>query len=128
MKWILSLILFVVLGVFSVQAQSLYTTKFDSLAIADSGYVPDKVLVDSLNPRKPLWLPAVEAIGLNLSLGAFNAYVGHSEFAKISFKTIEHNFERGWTTDADGFITNMWAPPFHGSSGFNFLVENPVFS
>jgi hypothetical protein len=101
-------------------AQTLCSTKYDSSLFADADYIPDEALVNRLNPRKPLWIPAVEAIGLNLALGAFNTYVGGSEFAKISFHTIEHNFERGWTTDADGFITNLWAHPFHGSIYYNF--------
>lgn len=101
------------------QAQSLYSTKFDLDVESDSGYVPPASLVESLNPRKPLWIPVVESIGLNLALGAFNAYVMQSEFAKISINTVEHNHEIGWTTDADAFITNMWAHPFHGSIYYN---------
>jgi len=113
-------ILLIVITVQVISSQSLYTTKMDSLLLADSGYVPNQALVDSLNPRKPLWFPASEAIGLNLGLGAFNTYVAKSEFAKISFKTIKHNYETGWSTDADALITNMWAHPFHGSMYYNF--------
>ncbi|MEN8192433.1 MAG: DUF3943 domain-containing protein [Bacteroidota bacterium] len=87
--------------------------------LADTGYVPEQSLVQKMNPRKPLWLPIVESIGLNLALGSFNAYIMKSEFAQISTKSIKHNFERGWSTDADGLITNMWAHPFHGSIYFN---------
>jgi len=113
-------ILLIVITVQVISSQSLYTTKMDSLLLADSGYVPNQALVDSLNPCKPLWFPALEAIGLNLGLGAFNTYVAKSEFAKISFKTIKHNYETGWSTDADALITNMWAHPFHGSMYYNF--------
>ena len=88
MKRVLPLFLFILLLITSVQAQSLYSTKWDSLMVVDPGYVPDQALVDSLNPRKPLWMPAVEAIGFNLALGAFNTYVTKSEFAKISFKRV----------------------------------------
>jgi hypothetical protein len=105
--------------VHTVHAQSLYSTRADSLRVLSEPYIPDPALVDSMNPRQPLWIPVVESIGLNLSLGAFNAYVTNSEFAKISFKTVKHNHEVGWFTDADGFITNMWAHPFHGSIYYN---------
>jgi hypothetical protein len=96
------------------QAQmSLYSSSYDTLGLGDvQGYVPDPALVNEFNPRKPLWIPIVESIGLNLALGAFNAYVTQSEFAKISFKTIKHNHEMGWATDADALITNMFAHPF----------------
>jgi hypothetical protein len=103
-----------------LSAQSFYPTSMDSLIDADNSFTPNQILIDSLNPMRPLWFPAVEAIGLNLSLGAFNAYIAESEYAKISFKTIEHNFKIGWSTDADMFITNMWAHPFHGSMYYNF--------
>jgi hypothetical protein len=101
-------------------AQSLYTSDQDSLLLSDLGYEPDSALVAQMNPRKPLWFPIVESFGLSLALGSFNAYIANSEFAKISFKTIKHNYETGWTTDADGFITNMWAHPFNGSMYYNF--------
>jgi len=118
-------IVFIILFSSSVcHAQSIYSTDIDEGTFADSGYTADPALVRSMNPKHSLLIPVAEAIGLNLSLGAFNAYVGQSEFAKISFKTIEHNFKRGFSTDADGFITNMWAHPFHGSIYFNMARSN----
>ena len=107
---------------FSAQIGMAQQNAMDSDLISvesDTGYSPDPVLVDSLNPRKSLLIPIGEAIGLNLALGTFNSYVVNSEFAKIGFKTIKHNFEGGWSTDADGLITNMWAHPIHGSIYFN---------
>lgn len=86
----------------------------------DTGFVANQALVDSLNPRKSLLIPVGEAIGMNLTLGAFNAYVTNSVFARISFKTIGENFKSGWATDADGLVTNMFAHPFHGSIYYNF--------
>ncbi len=71
------------------QAQSIYSSDTDSDVLADTGYVPDPELVQQMNPKKNLLIPIAESVGLNLALGAFNAYVGQSEFAKISFKTIE---------------------------------------
>ena len=103
----------------NIFSQSLYSSKSDSLIVSDTGYVPDNVLVEKMNPRQPLWVPIVEGIGLNLALGAFNSYIMDSEFAKISFKSVEHNFERGWSTDADELTTNMFAHPFHGSIYYN---------
>jgi hypothetical protein len=119
MKKYLLLILFIVLSSQICPAQSLFYTQKDSLFVDDPGYIPDKAMVDSLNPRRPLWIPVVESIGLNLALGAFNAYVTQDEFAKINIHTINHNHEIGWTTDADDILTNMWAHPFHGSIYYN---------
>jgi len=103
----------------SLAQVSLYSSWDDSLFTDEQGYVPDPALVNQFNPRKSLLIPIAESIGLNLALAAFNAYVVDSEFAKISWETIKHNYERGWSTDADGLLTNMFAHPFHGSVYFN---------
>jgi len=100
-------------------SQSLYNTQKDSLIGADTGYIPNQELVEKMNPRLPLWLPIAEAISVNLLLGGFNAFIMNSEFAQISTESIKHNFERGWSTDADELITNMWMHPFHGSVYYN---------
>ena len=110
--------------------QYIYSTDADSLFHRFEEISPDTALVNKSNPQKPLWVPVVEGISLNLALGGFNYLMG-SEFAKIGPATISHNFERGWSTDADGFITNMFAHPFHGSiyhnlarsSGYNYWVS-----
>jgi hypothetical protein len=100
--------------------ESLYSTSYDTLLTdGNQGYVPDPALVNQFNPRKSLLIPIAESIGLNLALGAFNSYVGKSEFAKISFETIKENYEEGWSTDADALLTNMFAHPFHGSIYYN---------
>ena len=114
--WILAA---VILMIQSIQAQSLYSSDNDSLFALFTDYIPDQAQVDSMNPRKPLWIPVIEGVGLNLALASFNAYVVKSEFAKISFKTVKHNFEIGWTTDADAFSGNMFSHPFHGSIYYN---------
>ncbi|MCK5457880.1 MAG: DUF3943 domain-containing protein, partial [Melioribacteraceae bacterium] len=119
MKLIFTVLIFSFFLSQSIFSQSLYSSKNDSLIVADTGYVPDQVMVEKMNSRRPLWLPIIESVGLNLALGAFNAYIMNSEFAHISTESIKHNFERGWSTDADELLTNMWAHPFHGSIYYN---------
>ncbi len=96
MKKLLTILMMIFISLNIIRAQSLYTTDKDSISIGDLGYEPDSALVAEMNPRQPLWLPIVESVGLNLALGAFNSYVMNSQFAKISFKSVGHNFERGW--------------------------------
>lgn len=115
----LLILLIMISSVNILWAQSLYSTDADSILINNNEFNPDIRLVEKMNPRNPLWLPILESVGLNLALGAFNSFVMNSEFAKISFKSVEHNLERGWSVDADGLITNMWAHPFHGSIYYN---------
>lgn len=119
MKFMPTVLSIILLSVTLGQAQSLYHSDTGENVLADTGYVPDPKLVQKMNPKKNLLIPIAEAIGLNIALGTFNNHVMDSEFAKISFKSIKYNFERGWSTDADGFLTNMFAHPFHGSIYFN---------
>jgi len=130
MKKYLIFLIFVFFTSQTMFSQFLYSTDSDSLLFVSKEVTPDTALVNKNNPQKPLWIPLVESVGLNLALGTFNYLMG-SEFAKISRATVVHNFERGWSTDADGMITNMFAHPFHGSvyynlarsSGFNYWTS-----
>lgn len=114
--WILPVIMLLIQ---SIQAQSLYSSAGDTLMALRTDFIPDEAEVEKMNPRKPLWVPVVEGVGLNVGLAAFNAYLVNSEFAKISFTTVKHNFEIGFTTDADAFSGNMFSHPFHGSIYYN---------
>ncbi len=84
-----------------------------------------KIISDNeLNKKYPIWIPITEVVGLNAGLGAFNAYVSKSEFAKISFKTVATNLEIGAVWDHDHFITNFFAHPYHGNLYFNIARSN----
>ncbi|MCK5456624.1 MAG: DUF3943 domain-containing protein, partial [Melioribacteraceae bacterium] len=114
----------------SIYSQFLYSSNVDSLMNKFEEVIPDTAIVNRFNPQKPLWVPIVEGVAFNLALGGFNYLMG-SEFAKIGPATIVHNFERGWATDADGFLVNMFGHPFQGSiyynlarsSGYNYWVS-----
>jgi hypothetical protein len=55
----------------------------------------------------------------------FNRYVTKKDYAYISFQTIGHNFKPGsWTWDNDGFQTNQFGHPYHGSLYFNSFRSN----
>ncbi|WKZ70049.1 MAG: DUF3943 domain-containing protein [Melioribacteraceae bacterium] len=74
--------------------------------------------------EKNYLIPAVEVVGLNLFVGAFNTYVSDQDFAKISFKTIGDNFETGFVWDEDNYLTNQFFHPFHGANYFNTARSN----
>lgn len=75
-------------------------------------------------PEKNYLLPAVEIIGLNLSLGAVNTYIFDQDYAKISWRTIEDNFKTGFVWDEDHFLMNQFLHPFHGANYFNAARSN----
>ena len=130
MKNILLTIIFIFLTSQTYYPQFLYSLNADSLMFSAEIVEPDTELVNKFNPKKPLWVPIVEAFSQNLLMGGFN-YVTGSEFAKIGYTTVKHNFERGWSTDADGFPTNMVGHPIQGtiyynlarSSGYNYWAS-----
>ena len=75
MRKILICLLFLVLFQTGFAQMSLYSSGSDTLMEGiKQEYIPAPALVDKFNPRKPLWIPIVESVGLNLSLGAFNTY------------------------------------------------------
>lgn len=117
-------VLFLILLSFqSVKSQFLYSSSADSILVATEFIPPNQDTVIKFNPKKPLWVPIVESFALNSALSGFNFLMG-SEFAKISTKTVLHNFERGWATDADGFITNMFGHPINGSIYYNLAKSS----
>lgn len=81
-----------------------------------------KVKTDFTN--KNSWITLAEIAGLNLGVGAYNTYWKQEPWAKITFKTIENNFIRGFHYDEDKFVINQIAHPFHGSLYFNIARSN----
>lgn len=123
--FILSLPILFLVG-FSTQtfAQSNFYERLPTgLAKYSSTKFTDTLKVES-TMEKSYWLPAVEVIGLNLSLGAVNTYIFDQDFAKISWRTIEDNFKTGFVWDEDHFLMNQFLHPFHGAAYFNAARSN----
>jgi hypothetical protein len=56
---------------------------------------------------------------------SFDRFVVKSDFARISWSTVGHNFEpNSWAWDNDPFQTNQLGHPFHGSVFFNSFRAN----
>lgn len=69
-------------------------------------------------PKRP-WRAAIETVGLNVGVWAFDRYVMQEDFAKISLSTIKNNIRHGFVWDNDQFSTNLFAHPYHGNLYFN---------
>ncbi|TFG99403.1 MAG: DUF3943 domain-containing protein, partial [Calditrichales bacterium] len=85
----------------------------------DSTFLPDPNLVKEYNPRKALWIPFTEALGLNVGIWAFNRYVTDAHHAYIGWQSIKNNIKNGFDWDADALLVNMWGHPFQGSIYYN---------
>jgi hypothetical protein len=56
---------------------------------------------------------------------SFDRFVFNADYARISFKTIRHNYQpSSWAWDNDPFQTNQLGHPFHGSIFFNSFRAN----
>ncbi|MCF8242089.1 MAG: DUF3943 domain-containing protein [Melioribacteraceae bacterium] len=104
-------------------AQSNFTNKLPSGLSAGSNVIFKKVNESDVEEKNYL-LPAVEVIGLNLTLGAVNNYIFDQNFAKISFGSIKDNFKTGFAWDEDNYLMNQFFHPFHGANYFNSARSN----
>ena len=82
------------------------------------------VFQDSLRLTRRPWRAVVQAAGMNVGVWAFDRFVMNEDFARISAKSIRHNFEHGFVWDNDQFSTNLFAHPYHGNLYFNSARSN----
>lgn len=75
------------------------------------------------NRARP-WRAAAEVTAINLGVWGFDRYVLNAEFAHVTARSIERNFEHGMVWDNDKFSTNLFAHPYHGSLYFNAARAN----
>lgn len=88
--------------------------------ISSRRYVSDTA---NFTPRHP-WKAAAEIFGVNMGVWAFDRYIMKEDFAYINGQTIRDNFKRGPVWDTDGFTTNLFSHPYHGSLYFNAARSN----
>lgn len=74
--------------------------------------------------KKKPWKAALETVGINVGVWAFDRYIMNEDFAKISFQSIGDNITNGFVWDNDQFSTNLFAHPYHGSLYFNTARSN----
>jgi hypothetical protein len=74
--------------------------------------------------RRRFFTAASELLLIEAIPWAWNRYVAREDFARISWDTIENNFEAGFGYDPDTFEVNQSSHPYHGSLFFNAAREN----
>ena len=107
---------------------------FSSFSLfAQNSFVNRQKTNDSLNKRilnDTLTKKRFGRAAIELGLGeavtfSIDRFIRHTDFTKISFKTIGYNLKPGnWGWDADDFSTNQIGHPFHGSVYFNAFRSN----
>ncbi|MDR2026849.1 MAG: DUF3943 domain-containing protein, partial [Prevotellaceae bacterium] len=114
MKKKVTCLIIMILSVWSMPVQAQYSTTFlhtDSIKIQRSA-------------KKNYWRPAVEIIGLNTGIWAFDRYVLNEDWARISASSIKRNMKQKFIWDNDMFATNLFAHPYHGGLYFNAARSN----
>jgi hypothetical protein len=77
------------------------------------------------NPRRSLWIPAVEVVGSNVVTSLLNTYILGSSFSRVGFvswgRTLKAGWPwgPGWMWDQDRFANNFLTHPFGGNEFFN---------
>jgi hypothetical protein len=65
-------------------------------------------------------IPAIEIIGFEVALNAFDRYTQDDPAYAVDWSTIKHNLTHGWEFDSDPFATNQFMHPYSGSIYFGF--------
>ncbi len=120
-----SFILLVIILLF-LQSQNLLSQSL--LKNLEADFQKSKLLqkqsTDSVNNTKNYLIPAVEIIGLNLTVLFYNDYLTKEGWANISIESAKNNLKYGFTWDNDGFAMNQFYHPYHGASYFNSARSN----
>lgn len=80
--------------------------------------------ISSYTEEKNYLLPAIEVVGLNLTVWSYSEYITKRDFADISWNSVKNNFETGFVWDNDRFLMNQFMHPFHGANYFNTARSN----
>ena len=71
-----------------------------------------------------VFLASAEVMVLNAGVWIFDLYLLKGDYARINIHSIQDNFRTGFVWDNDGFNTNLFAHPYHGSLYFNAARAN----
>jgi hypothetical protein len=70
---------------------------------------------DDFEAWRRVALPAVEVVGLNVSMMTWNRYVGESSWASVNWDTIGSNLRHEWVLDNDNIWINNFGHPYMGT-------------
>ncbi|MDR2805922.1 MAG: DUF3943 domain-containing protein, partial [Dysgonamonadaceae bacterium] len=76
------------------------------------------------SPKKAAVKAAVEVIGLNAGIWAFDRYALNADYAKITGKSLKNNLTHKFLWDNDNFDTNLFGHPYCGGLYFNAARSN----
>ncbi|HYC48576.1 MAG TPA: DUF3943 domain-containing protein [Burkholderiales bacterium] len=89
----------------------------DKAGAADS---PQRAWRSDPEPRKSYWIPALEIVGFDMLLNAFDrAYFGCCDY-DTDLNSIKRNLRRKWVVENDPYAINQLGHPYQGSMYHGF--------
>ncbi|WP_353334232.1 DUF3943 domain-containing protein [Bacteroides sedimenti] len=74
--------------------------------------------------KKHPWRAAIQTLGINATVWAYDRYIREAGFSYISIHSVKDNIKRGFVWDNDPFSINLLDHPFHGSFYYNTARSN----
>ncbi|QAT87706.1 hypothetical protein EJ065_6177 [Corallococcus coralloides] len=93
---------------------------------ADAPLNEETVREDASRKRFHPWLAVGEITAINLFVWTWDRVLANKEWARVGPDSWKENLNTGFVWDADGFLTNQFAHPYHGSLYFTAARDNGV--
>ncbi|WP_338863550.1 DUF3943 domain-containing protein [Myxococcus stipitatus] len=92
----------------------------------EKGLPADAPVVQSETPTRHPWLALAEVTAINVVVWGYDITIGDKEWAHVNLHTWKKNLETGFVWDGDGFSTNQFAHPYHGSLYYTAARDNGI--
>jgi len=94
------------------------------LVLADSNAQRDTVISELPQFKGRPFIAAAEVASINIIINRYDACIRDLDWAKVTPDHWFNNLHTGFDTDGDGFRTNFFSHPYHGSLYFNAARKN----
>ncbi|WP_233613994.1 MULTISPECIES: DUF3943 domain-containing protein [Corallococcus] len=93
---------------------------------ADAPLNEETVREDASREKFHPWLAVGEITAINLFVWTWDRVLANKEWARVGPSSWKENLSTGFVWDADGFLTNQFAHPYHGSLYYTAARDNGV--
>ncbi|MEW6510187.1 MAG: DUF3943 domain-containing protein [Bacteroidota bacterium] len=106
------------------QQASTLPASFSSTGSVAGARAQDDLTDLAVSTGENYWLPAIEVVGVNLGVWSYNKFLTKAGWSDINWETIKRNFRTGFRWDYDGYLTNQFMHPYHGSAYYSTARVN----
>lgn len=94
------------------------------LSITNLISIEQESFADSIDIKRNYKLAITEVVGIDLGVWSMDRYAFKQDWAKISIKSVKHNFASGFVFDDSDFLMNQFLHPYNGNLYFNTARSN----